>query len=74
MPKTVNVELINSKIQNIRDDVDELEDTIKKEYTPLSTTSGIDNRVKKFENFWDWGVKLILGAIMLAVLAIIGLK
>lgn len=70
----VNVELINSKIQNIRDDVDDLEDTIKKEYTPLSMTNGIDTRVKKFESFWDWGIKIVLGAMILAILAIIGLK
>lgn len=70
----VNVELINEKIQTIRNDVDDLEDTIKKEYTPLSMTNGIDTRVKKFESFWDWGIKIVLGAMILAILAIIGLK
>lgn len=75
MPKqVVNVELINSKIQNIRDDVDDLEDTLKKEYTPLTVTNGIDTRVKKFESFWDWGIKILLGAIIVAILAVIGLK
>lgn len=76
MPKTpaVNVDLINEKIQNIRDDVDDLETTLKKEYTPLSITNGIDTRVKKFESLWDWGIKIVLGAILLAILAVIGLK
>lgn len=76
MPKqpAVNVELINSKIQNIRDDVDDLEDTLKKEYTPLTTTNAIDTRVKKFEGLWDWAIKIILGAMLVAILAIIGLK
>ncbi len=76
MPKTpaVNVDLINEKIQNIRDDVDDLETTLKKEYTPLSTTTAIDTRVKKFESLWDWGIKIVLGAILLAILAVIGLK
>ena len=74
MPKAVNVELINEKIQTIREDVDELEDTIKSEYTPLTTTNAIDTRVKKFESFWDWGIKIVLGAMILAILAIIGLK
>lgn len=72
--KHVNVELIESKIQNIRDDVDDLEDTIKKEYTPLTKTNEIDTRVKKFESFWDWGIKIVLGAMIIAILAIIGLK
>lgn len=76
MPKqpAVNVELINSKIQNIRDDVDDLEDTLKKEYTPLTVTNGIDTRVKKFEGLWDWAIKIVLGAMIVAILAIIGLK
>jgi tetrahydromethanopterin S-methyltransferase subunit B len=76
MPKqpAVNVALINEKIQNIKDDVKDLEDTIKKEYTPLSTTNAIDTRVKKFESFWDWGIKIVLGALIVAILAIIGLK
>jgi tetrahydromethanopterin S-methyltransferase subunit B len=70
----VNTELINEKIQTIRKDVNDLEDTIKKEYTPLTMTNGIDTRVKKFESFWDWGIKIVLGAMILAILAIIGLK
>lgn len=70
----VNVELINEKIQTVKKDVADLEDTIKKEYTPLTVTNGIDTRVKKFENFWDWGIKIVLGAMILAILAIIGLK
>jgi tetrahydromethanopterin S-methyltransferase subunit B len=76
MPKSpaVNVDLINEKIQNIRDDVDDLETTLKKEYTPLSTTNAIDIRVKKFESFWDWSIKIVLGALIVAILAIIGLK
>ncbi len=76
MPKqpAVNVELINSKIQNIRDDVDDLEDTLKKEYTPLTVTNSIDTRVKKFEGLWDWAIKIVLGAMIVAILAIIGLK
>lgn len=73
-PPAVNVALINEKIQNIRDDVDDLEDTLKKEYTPLSATNAIDNRVKKFESLWDWGIKIVLGAILLAILAVIGLR
>lgn len=74
MPRKINIELIEDKIKNIRKDVDDLEDTIKKEYTPLSMTNGIDTRVKKFENFWDWGIKIILGALILGILAVIGLK
>lgn len=76
MPKqpAVNVELINEKIQTIRKDVDDLEDTIKNEYTPLTVTNGIDTRVKKFEGLWDWAIKIVLGAIIVAILAIIGLK
>lgn len=70
----VNVELINEKIQTVKKDVADLEDTIKKEYTPLTVTNGIDTRVKKFENFWDWGIKIVLGAMIVAILAIIGLK
>lgn len=70
----INVELIQSKIQDIRDDVDELEDTLKKEYTPLSTTEGIDKRVKKFEDYWDWALKIVLGALIVAVLALVGLR
>lgn len=70
----VNVELIESKIQNIRDDVGDLEDTLKKEYTPLTKTNEIDTRVKKFEGLWDWAIKIILGAMLVAILAIIGLK
>jgi tetrahydromethanopterin S-methyltransferase subunit B len=74
MAKQVNIELINEKIQTIRKDVDDLDDTLKKEYTPLSMTNGIDTRVKKFESFWDWGIKIVLGAMIVAILAIIGLK
>lgn len=73
MPK-VNIDLINEKIGNIRKDVDDLENTIKKEYTPLSTTNAIDGRVKKFESLWDWGIKIVLGAIIVGILAVIGLS
>jgi tetrahydromethanopterin S-methyltransferase subunit B len=72
--KEVNVELINEKIQTVKKDVADLEDTIKKEYTPITVTNNIDTRVKKFESFWDWGIKIVLGAMIVAILAIIGLK
>jgi len=74
MPKKINIELIEDKIKNIREDVDDLEDTLKKEYTPLSTTNIIDTRVKKFESLWEWGIKIVLGAMIIGILAVIGLK
>lgn len=73
MPK-LNVELITDKIKILREDVDELEDTIKKEYATINITNGIDKRVKKFEDYWDWGIKIVLGALIVGVLALIGLK
>lgn len=81
MPAKYNSELVEEKFKTIHKRIDsadkavvDLEDLIKKEYTPMSTTNVIDTRVKKFENFWDWGIKIVLGAMILAILAIIGLK
>ena len=73
MPK-INPELIMEKIKNVKDDVDELEEVVKKEYTPMVTTNAIDVRVKKFEGYWEWGIKIVLGALIVSILAIIGLK
>jgi tetrahydromethanopterin S-methyltransferase subunit B len=81
MPAKYNDDLIKEKFTNIHKRVDgvntavtDLEDLVKKEYTPMSTTNGIDKRVSKFEGFWDWGIKIVLGAMILGILAIIGLK
>lgn len=77
----INWELIKSKMKNLKDDVrdlkdefDDLEKTVKNEYTPLSTTRIIDSRVAKFESLWDWALKLVFGAIIISLLALIGLK
>lgn len=69
----INVELIESKIQNIRDDVDDLEDTIKKEYTPLTYTKNVDKRLNKFEAIWDWALKIVLGTIIMGLLVLLGM-
>lgn len=80
MPAKYNSELVDEKFRNVHkridgvhSEVDELEKLVKDEYTPISTTTNIDTRVKKFEGFWDWGIKLILGALIIAILAILGL-
>jgi len=80
MPKLPNIELIEEKIINVKKDVqhaqksvDDLEQTVKKEYTPLIKTKEIDKRVGKFENFWDWAIKIILGAIILGIITLLGL-
>lgn len=72
MPK-VNYELIQEKLNNVKEDVADLETTIKSEYTPLSYTKNLDKRVTKFEGLWDWALKIILGALILGTLAILGL-
>lgn len=80
MPKLPNIELIEEKILNVKKDVahaqqsvDELEETVKKEYTPLSTTRQIEKDVDKFKNLWDWAMKIILGAMLVGILALLGL-
>jgi len=72
MPKP-NYDLILEKVGNVKKDVDDLEKTVKAEYTPLSKTNEIDKRVTKFEGFWDWGIKLVLGALIIGILALLGL-
>lgn len=82
MPKLpkVNIELIEEKFKNVHkriDDADaavaDLEQTVKKEYTPLSSHNELKRTVGKFENFWDWGLKIVLGAIILGIIALLGL-
>lgn len=80
MPAKYNSELVDEKFRNVHkridgvhSEVDELEKLVKDEYTPISTTTNIDTRVKKFEGFWDWGIRLILAALIAGILAILGL-
>lgn len=88
MPAKYNSELIDEKFETVKNkisdvrgevkevenEVTDLENLIKKEYTPLTTTSGIDKRVTKFEGIWDWGIKIILGSLIVGILALLGLK
>lgn len=81
MPAKYNSELVEEKFRTVHKridgvsvEVDELEKLVKSDYTPKSTTTNIDTRVKKFESFWDWGIKLVLGVLIVAILAILGLK
>lgn len=67
------VKNIGKEIDEVQEDLKSLKKEVKEEYTPKSTTSEIDGRVKKFEGLWDWFLKIVFGAIVLALLAIIGL-
>lgn len=65
---------VRGEVKEVENEVVDLENLIKKEYTPLTTTNGIDKRVTKFEGIWDWGIKIILGALIVGILALLGLK
>lgn len=80
MPAKYNNELVEEKFRNVHkridgvhDEVSELEVLVKSDYATKDTANGIDTRVKKFENFWDWAIKILLGALILGTLAILGL-
>lgn len=77
---TVNIELIDEKIKNIKDDIKRLETDVEdfkkvipNTYATISTTTGLDLRVKRFESFWEWALKIILGAILMGILTILGM-
>lgn len=80
MTKLPNIELIDEKFKNVHkriDDadkaVDDLEEAIKKEYTPLSSHNELKRTVGKFENVWDLVMKTILVALVGGVLVLLGL-
>lgn len=65
------VETIKEGLDSVAHDVIELEKTVKEEYTPMYKHNEIEKQVSKFEEYWNWFIKLIFGALTLAVIGLL---
>lgn len=66
-----NIEKTNVRIETSLDD---LKKQIDSNFTPKSDFYSLDKRVGGIEDFNRWAVRLIIGAIIVAVLSWIGLQ
>jgi hypothetical protein len=62
------------EIADVRNDVQVVKNELYKDYATKNFVDGLDKRVSKGENIWDWGIKIILATLILGVLALLGLK
>jgi len=65
---------MKSGIDDIKSDIKDLKDAIEDGYTRKDEHQALENRVKSIENMKEWGIKIVIGSIILSLLTFIGLK
>lgn len=68
------IEYIGKDISNLREEIKNLSLQLANGYAKKEETSDLEKRIDRIESWQGWFVKIVGGAIIVAVLAAIGLE
>ena len=68
-----NVAVMRSELETVKNDVGDIKKSMKADYVTRTEFEPIKDRVDSMEKTKEWVAKIIIGAVMLALLALIGL-
>lgn len=69
-----SIKLIEQSLTYMTTGIAEIKESIKNGLATKKDLDTLDMRVKNIESIKDWAIKIVLGAIIVSLLAVIGLK
>jgi hypothetical protein len=64
---------MSSGITEIKDSIKELKDNMLNGFVSIEQFRNLQAEVRELKNLKDWAMRLVMGAIILAVLAVLGI-
>lgn len=69
-----SIAIIETKVESIENTLDRIEKKIDNETVRKESFKALNARVGKLESMRDWAVRIVIGAIILGLLGLVGLR